>query len=109
MSIYSPDKNLTASVHKDDVMSRTLNFSSQQQLQQMHQAICALQQLADHPDLVMLYQGKAWDHKDFMTLSIRFTALAQQQGLDVSLYQQWFRQNQHWLADYGLQEQWAQL
>ncbi|WP_337840477.1 hypothetical protein [Rheinheimera sp.] len=72
------------------------------QLTQMHQRITALQQLAGQPDLVVLYQGRAWHHRDFLELSLRFALLAKSLGHDVRLYEEWFAQEAAWFCHYGL-------
>ena len=73
-----------------------------EQLTQMHQRITALQQLASHPELVVLYQGRAWRHRDFLELSLRFALMAKHLGHDVSLYEQWFARQAAWFCHYGL-------
>lgn len=76
-----------------------------EQLRLMNQTMKAIEILAEQPDLTVLYQGKAWGYRDFLELSVRMAALAQQEGFDIQAFELWFAKEADVFARYGLEWQ----
>ncbi|KKL00615.1 hypothetical protein EIK76_14615 [Rheinheimera mesophila] len=74
-----------------------------EQLRRLNQTMKAIEILAEHPDLTLIYQGKAWVYRDLLELSVRIFRLAQQEGYDVQAFELWFAKDAELFAHYGLE------
>lgn len=74
-----------------------------EQLRRLNQTMKAIEILAEHPDLTVIYQGKAWGYRDLLELSVRIFRLARQEGFDVQAFELWFAKDAELFAHYGLE------
>ncbi|HJS16786.1 MAG TPA: hypothetical protein VJ795_17045 [Rheinheimera sp.] len=74
-----------------------------EQLGRLNQTMKAIEILAEHPDLTVIYQGKAWSYRDLLELSVRIFRLARQEGYDVQAFEVWFAKDAELFAHYGLE------
>ncbi|MCA1928523.1 hypothetical protein [Rheinheimera sp.] len=74
-----------------------------EELRRLNQAMKAIEILAEQPDLAVIYQGKAWQYRDLLELSVRIFRLAQQEGYDVQAFEVWFAKDAELFARYGLE------
>jgi len=74
-----------------------------EQLRRLNQTMKAIEILAEHPDLTVIYQGKAWGYRDLLELSVRIFKLAREEGFDVRAFELWFSKDAELFAHYGLE------
>ncbi|WP_127024462.1 hypothetical protein [Rheinheimera mangrovi] len=74
-----------------------------EELRRLNQTMKAIEILAEHPDLAVIYQGKAWVYRDLLELSVRIFRLARQEGFDVQAFEVWFAKDAELFAHYGLE------
>lgn len=74
-----------------------------EQLRRLNQTMKAIEILAEHPDLTVIYQGKAWTYRDLLELSVRIFRLAREEGFDVEAFELWFAKDAELFAHYGLE------
>ncbi len=74
-----------------------------EQLRRLNQTMKAIEILAEHPDLTVIYKGKAWGYRDLLELSVRIFRLARQEGFDVQAFEVWFAKDAELFAHYGLE------
>ncbi len=74
-----------------------------EQLRRLNQTMKAIEILAEHPDLAVIYQAKAWVYRDLLELSVRIFTLAKEEGFDVEAFEVWFAKDAELFARYGLE------